>query len=63
VDAQSRVTDDPELARRYGVVTEGGQLGPGYALIDPAGNVRYRTFDPGLGEHEDEIEILVDSVR
>lgn len=63
VDAQVRLSDDRSLARRYGLVTEEGRLGPGYAVIDPTGSVRYRTFDPGLSQHEKEIEILLDAFR
>lgn len=63
VEAQVHLSDDRSLARRYGLVTEIGRLGPGYAVIDGTGNVRYRTFDPGLSDHEKEIEILLDAVR
>jgi len=36
---------DPALAARYALTTS-GRVGPGYALIDPQGRLRYRTFDP-----------------
>jgi hypothetical protein len=49
---------DPQLAARYALVDD-GRIGPGYALVDAQGNVRYRTFDPGLARHEPEIRILV----
>lgn len=63
VDAQVRVSSDRALAGRYGLVTAEGRLGPGYAVIDAEGRVRYRTFDPVLAEHEKEIEILVEGVQ
>lgn len=40
-----------------------GRVGPGYAVIDPAGRVRYRTFDPALSEHGREIGVLLATVR
>lgn len=60
---QIRVTDDAVIAERYALRTESGRLGPGYAVIDRRGHVRYRTFDPGLGEHRQEIEILVERAQ
>jgi hypothetical protein len=48
------------LARRYALTTAEGRVGPGYALVDPAGRLRYRTFDPGL--HVREIQVLVDAL-
>ncbi len=47
--AQVVRTTDPLLAARYALVDD-GRIGPGYALIDAQGQVRYRTFDPGLAE-------------
>lgn len=55
-----RVTD-PRLAARY-ALTADGQVGPGYALIDDDGQVRYRTFDPGLAQHQPEIRTLVNGL-
>lgn len=63
LDAQLRVSSDIAVARTYALVTETGRLGPGYAVIDSRGNVRYRTFDPGLGQHLKEIEILLERAR
>lgn len=51
----------PAVARQYALLTENGRIGPGYALIDSTGQLRYRTFDPGL--HESEIQILVDALQ
>lgn len=61
--AQVRVIDDVALARRYALRRSSGRLGPGYAVIDARGRVRYRTFDPGLGTHRQEIEILLERAR
>lgn len=55
-----RVTD-PRLAAPY-ALTADCQVGPGYALIDDDGQVRYRTFDPGLAQHEPEIRTLVNGL-
>jgi len=63
VEAQVRVSDRRDLARSYGLVTADGRVGPGYALIDAEGTVRYRTFDPGLAEHAEEIEVLLEAIR
>lgn len=48
------------LARQYALVTDEGRIGPGYALIDSRGRLRYRTFDPGL--HQAEIQVLADAL-
>ena len=53
------VSDDRALARRYGL---GAPSSPGYALVDGDGDVRYRTYDPELGAHEVEIQVLVDGL-
>lgn len=58
----TRLTDDPDVARAYGLLRTGGVVGPGYAIIDADARVRYRTFDPGLVDHAQEIEILLDGV-
>ncbi|MCW2608420.1 MAG: hypothetical protein JWO60_3113, partial [Frankiales bacterium] len=57
--AAVEVRDDPALAARYGLGAPGRR---GYALVDGRGRVRYRTYDPGLGEHGVEIQTLVDAV-
>jgi hypothetical protein len=51
----------PVLARQYALLTEDGRVGPGYALVNSGGRVRYRTFDPGF--HASEIAVLVDALR
>lgn len=53
------VRDDPALARQYGLGAPGRA---GYALVDADGDVRYRTYDPGLAEHVKEIQTLVDGL-
>ena len=59
--AQVLRSSAPAVARQYALLTEDGRVGPGYALIDSTGQLRYRTFDPGL--HEREIQILVDALQ
>lgn len=61
-DAQVLRSTDPRLAARYALQGEHGRVGPGYALIDSFGRVRYRTFDPGVAGHEAEIRILVEGL-
>lgn len=61
--AQVVQSSDPELAARYALLTSSGRVGPGYALVDPDGRLRYRTFDPAPARHAEEIQVLVDVVR
>ena len=58
--AQLARSSSRQLARQYALVTDQGRVGPGYALVDSAGLLRYRTFDPGL--HQQEIQVLVDAL-
>ena len=58
--AQDVRSSSPDLARQYALLTDAGRVGPGYALVDSSGTLRYRTFDPGL--HRQEIQILVDAL-
>ncbi|UGY91261.1 hypothetical protein [Streptomyces gobiensis] len=60
--AQVVRSTDARLARRYALMTDTGRIGPGYALIDAQGQLRYRTFDPGLAHHEQEISILTEGL-
>lgn len=53
------VTGDREVAQAYGLATDDGRVGPGYALVDSRGQLRYRTFDPGVREHALEVGILL----
>jgi hypothetical protein len=61
--AQVVCSQDPALAARYALRTSTGRVGPGYALVDSAGQLRYRTFDPAPAQHIPEIEVLVDALR
>lgn len=63
VGGRVTVTDDPQVARAYGLLTDDGRAGPGYAVIDGDGRVRYRTFDPRVERHELEVGILLDALR
>jgi hypothetical protein len=60
--AQVVESDDADLATRYGLRTREGRIGPGYALVDPDGRLRYSTFDPAPGEHAAEIQVLLDAL-
>lgn len=57
--AQVLRSGDPALARAY-ALGAGGRTG--YALIDPDGRLRYRSYDPSVEEHEAEVQALVDAV-
>jgi hypothetical protein len=61
--AQVLQSDDAALAAHYALITDSGRVGPGYALIDASGQLRYRTFDPDPGRHAAEIQIVVDALR
>jgi hypothetical protein len=62
------VTDDEAVARAYALARPGGsagaavRIGPGYVVVDAGGRVRYRTFDPALGDHGEEIRRLLEGV-
>jgi len=59
------VTDDEAVARAYALArpSPGGvQVGPGYAVVDSGGRVRYRTFDPALSDHGEEVRRLLEGV-
>jgi hypothetical protein len=51
--------NDPKTANQYALKREDGQIGPGFAVIDSRGFVRYRTYDKALHEHAREINRLV----
>lgn len=57
------VRPDPggAIAERLALAAPGCR--PGYALVDPAGLVRYRTFDPDWAAHSQEQEILLGDLR
>ena len=60
---QAQVVRVPDrLADLVGLRTDGGRVGPGYALVDDEGRLRYRTYDPGLADHGREVRVLVDGL-
>jgi hypothetical protein len=61
--AQVVHSDDPQLAAQYALLTEEGRVGPGYAVVNVDGQLRYRTFDPAPSEHAAEIQILVNALE
>ncbi|CAN5732256.1 hypothetical protein BH24ACT15_BH24ACT15_39130 [soil metagenome] len=63
VDAQVRSTADADVARAYGLLTTAGRVGPGYAVVDATGQLRYRTFDPAPAAHAEGIQVLVEAAR
>ena len=55
------VTDDPDLARRLALPLAAAPVcQDGYALLDGASQVRYRTYDPGWADHAFEQEVLLE---
>jgi hypothetical protein len=57
--AQVLRSEDPVLARQY-ALGAGGRTG--FALVDPGGNVRYRSYDPAPQQHVPELQTLVDAL-
>jgi hypothetical protein len=55
------VSDDPVLARRL-ALPRAPRCDDGYVLLDAAGLVRYRSYDPGWPDHAEEQEILLDAL-
>ncbi|MGH3845771.1 MAG: hypothetical protein ACRDS0_30765 [Pseudonocardiaceae bacterium] len=53
---------DLSLAMEYALATSTGQIGPGYAVIDTAGQLRYLTHHPAPGEHSAQIQMLIDAL-
>lgn len=58
-DLDLRADAGGALARALALTEAATACRPGYALVDPAGAVRYRTYDPGWAEHAGEQEILL----
>ncbi len=54
---------DLNLALEYALATSTGQIGPGYAVIDTAGQLRYLTHDPAPGEHSAQIQMIIDALH
>lgn len=55
--------DDPQIADQYALKRKDGRVGPGYAVIDSRGYVRYRTYDKAITEHTREINRLVAGLK
>lgn len=53
---------DPALAWYYAMTTSTGRIGPGYAVVDAAGQLRYLTHDDATGERSQRIQLLVDTL-
>lgn len=56
------VSTDPGLARRLALPRAATGCTPGYVLLDGDSTVRYRSYDPGWPEHDQEQEILLEAV-
>lgn len=59
---QVRADPEGELARSLALTPAQDGCRPGYALLDPVGRVRYRSYDPDWGSHAQEQEILLAEV-
>lgn len=59
---QVRQSSNSALARQYSLATTDNRVGPGYAIIDSLGMVRYRTYDKNLHQHQGEINRLLRNV-
>lgn len=56
------VSTDPDLARRL-ALPRAVTCSDGYVLVDAAGLVRYRSYDPGWPAHAEEQEILLEHLQ
>lgn len=52
-------SSDAGIAKQYALLRANGRVGPGYAVIDSSGKVRYRSFDQAIHDHTREINRLV----
>jgi len=57
------LSPDADLARRLALPKAAEGCTPGYVLLDGDSNVRYRTYDPGWAEHDQEQEILLEAIE
>lgn len=57
------VLHDPVVVKALALDRSLTRCLPGYALVDAAGYVRYRSYDPGLGTHADEQRVLLEALR
>ncbi len=53
---------DPAVASRYAMTTSTGRIGPGYAMVDAAGQLRFLTHDVAPGQRCERIQILVNAL-
>ena len=53
---------EPVVAARYAMTTSGGRIGPGYAVVDAAGQLRYLTHDFAPGERGERIQRLINAL-
>lgn len=58
-----RADPSGRLAESLALPRAASRCEPGYAVVDPAGYVRYRSYDPGYPDHSQEQGILLDAVR
>lgn len=58
-DAAFLPDPDGAIARSLALPDAATRCRPGYALVDPTGNVRYRTYDPAYPEHPLEQMVLL----
>ena len=54
---------DQALAWRYAMTSSTGRIGPGYAVIDAAGQLRYLTHDFAPGECGERIQHLINALN
>lgn len=64
-EAPPPLVADPggRLARALALPEAADGCHPGYAVVDPRGQVRYRTYDGGWAEHSSESDVLLAAVR
>ena len=62
-EAQVIRSSDFRIAKDYALITNNGQLGPGYVIIDSHGQLRYRSYDADPDRHQGEIGRLVRGVQ
>lgn len=53
---------DPALAWRHAMMASTGCIGPGYAVVDVAGQLRYLTHDFAIGERGERIQRLINAL-
>lgn len=58
------IVDGGGLARRFGMPSPvNGGAPVGYAVVDAAGRIRYRTLDPQVAGHLEEVDTILSAVR